>query len=210
MNGEATVRSPRRAELVDLAYRYVGQHGLGAVSLRPLAAAIGSSTGVLYFLFASKDGLLRALLERVRADDLGALCTPRTGERDPAGLDGAAGRAWSELADPELRAQRTLWLEAYVRSLVDGVGGPRAEFARASVDDWLAELATMQPRADRDAPGGRAQRTLTLAVLRGALMDLLATGDVERTTAAVRLHLTGLRPEGGATDDLRARRARSY
>jgi AcrR family transcriptional regulator len=196
MNGEAMVRSPRRAELLDLAYRYALQHGLGAVSIRPLAAAIGSSTGVLYFLFASKDGLLRAMLERVRADNLGALCAPPAGGQDPAGLHAAAGRAWSGLADPALRKQRTLWFEAYVRSLADQSGGPGTEFARASVDGWLAELAMTQPGADRDTPGGRAERTLTLAVLRGALMDLLATGDVERTTAAVRLHLTALRPEG--------------
>ena len=32
---------------------------------------------------------------------------------------------------------------------------------------------------------GLAQRTAVLAVLRGALLDLLATGDRERTTAAV-------------------------
>jgi hypothetical protein len=30
-------------------------------------------------------------------------------------------------------------------------------------------------------------------VLRGALLDLLATGDATRTTAAVRQHLAGLR-----------------
>ena len=31
--------------------------------------------------------------------------------------------------------------------------------------------------------------TLVLAVLRGGLLDLLATGDLERTTAAVDRHL---------------------
>jgi hypothetical protein len=42
-------------------------------------------------------------------------------------------------------------------------------------------------RADgvRETPDGLARRTAVLAVLRGGLLDLLATGDVERTTAAV-------------------------
>lgn len=41
------------------------------------------------------------------------------------------------------------------------------------------------PAAERDTPAGEARRTLVLAVLRGGLLDLLATGDVGRTTRAV-------------------------
>ena len=52
-------------------------------------------------------------------------------------------------------------------------------------DDWLALLdAGSAPR-----PARGATRTLLLAVLRGALLDLLATGDVERVDAAVRDYL---------------------
>ena len=40
-----------------------------------------------------------------------------------------------------------------------------------------------------DGPGGDVDRTLLRAVLRGCLLDLLATGDVDRTTAAVRRYL---------------------
>ena len=54
--------SARRGELLDAAYRYALAHGLVDLSLRPLAAAIGSSPRVLLFLFGSKDGLVRELL----------------------------------------------------------------------------------------------------------------------------------------------------
>jgi hypothetical protein len=54
------------------------------------------------------------------------------------------------------------------------------------VHDWLDVLARLQPEAERDTPAGLARRTAVLAVLRGALLDLLATGDADRTTAAVR------------------------
>lgn len=40
-----------------------------------------------------------------------------------------------------------------------------------------------------DTAGTADERTLLLAVLRGALLDLLATGDTERVTRAVELHL---------------------
>ena len=39
------------------------------------------------------------------------------------------------------------------------------------------------------APGDDVDRTLLLAVLRGCLLDLLATGDGARTGAAVRRYL---------------------
>jgi hypothetical protein len=44
----------------------------------------------------------------------------------------------------------------------------------------------------RRTRAARAQRTLVLAVLRGALLDLLATGDADRTTAAVERQLAAI------------------
>jgi hypothetical protein len=85
-----------------------------------------------------------------------------------------------------------LWAEAYARSLVEP-DGPWSGFAAATVCDWLELLAAAQPPKVRNTPPALAERTLTLAVLRGALLDLLATNDQERTSAAVARHLTGLR-----------------
>ena len=78
--------SARRTELLELTYRYVLEHGLADMSLRPLAAAVGSSPRVLLFLFGSKDGLVRALLARARADELAFLgkLRPPAGPRDEA------------------------------------------------------------------------------------------------------------------------------
>ncbi|HEY8294947.1 MAG TPA: TetR/AcrR family transcriptional regulator [Micrococcaceae bacterium] len=184
--------SARKVELLDRSYRYVLDHGLADLSLRPLAAAIGSSPRVLIFLFASKDGLVRALLNRARADELALLeRLPAPGAEDPAGLQVAAEQVWSWLSRADHRPLLMLWLEAYARSLVNP-GGVWSDFARATVQDWLAVLAEAQPPAERYSESGRARRTLMLAVLRGALLDLLATGDTERTTAAVRQHLDAL------------------
>jgi hypothetical protein len=66
--------------------------------------------------------------------------------------------------------------------------------ARSTVEDWLDLLASAQPERERNTPSGQAQRTLVLAVLRGALLDLLATDDLRRTTAAVRSQLHALTP----------------
>ena len=53
-----------------------------------------------------------------------------------------------------------------------------------------AETPTPENPADTaDTTDTADERTLLLAVLRGALLDLLATGDTERVTRAVELHL---------------------
>jgi AcrR family transcriptional regulator len=184
--GENSTPSTRQSELLERAYRYALEHGLADLSLRPLAAAIGSSPRVLLFLFGSKDALVRALLARARSDELALLDRLRLPhDVSRPGLDDLADRLWSWLAAEEHRALLILWVEGYGRSLVDP-GGPWADFARSSVEDWMAVLASAQPAADRDTTAGRARRTLVLAVLRGGMLDLLATGDTDRVTAAVR------------------------
>src|SRR4051794_3984513 len=164
----AAMAGERREELLELAYAYVRSHGIAGLSLRPLAAEIGSSPRVLLFLFGSKDGLVRALLDRARADELRLLGTLPSG----AGLAAATEAVWGWLSDETHRPLLRLWLEAYARSLVDPAG-PWSSFAAGTVADWLTVLAGAQPPSSRDTPGAAARRTAALAVLRGALLDLL-------------------------------------
>ena len=182
MTASAPDPSARRAELLELTYRYVLEHGLADMSLRPLAAAVKSSPRVLLFLFGSKDGLVRALLTRARSDELALL--DRLAAPEEPGLAGTAREVWRWLAADAHRGLLVLWAEAYTRSLVDPAG-PWGGFARSTVEDWLAVLAAAQPESERESAAAVTQRTLALAVLRGALLDLLATGDVDRTTSAV-------------------------
>lgn len=191
--------SARRTELLEASYRYVLTHGLADLSLRPLAEAVGSSTRVLMFLFGNKDGLVRALLERARADELTLLAGLRRAGR-PVGLPAAAEQVWRWLAAGEHRPLLRLWSEAYARSLVEP-DGPWAGFARDTVTDWLDVLAACQPPSERDTADGAVRRTLTLAVLRGALLDLLATDDEPRVTAAVHRQLVLLGEDAPAPDD---------
>jgi AcrR family transcriptional regulator len=186
-NGPA--HSARRDELLRRAYEYVLTHGLTELSLRPLAAAIGSSPRVLLFLFDSKEGLVRAILARARAQEVELADQVR--QEAGGDLVTVATAVWDWLSAPEHRSLLILWSESYARSLI-APEGPWARFAQDTVDDWLALLAQAQPARRRNTRAGAAERTLVLAVLRGALLDLLATGDVTRTTAAVHRALAGL------------------
>lgn len=191
MTADDSTPSARRTELLEACYGYVLDHGLSDLSLRPLAAAVDSSPRVLLFLFGSKDGLVREVLGRARRDELDFA----QGLRDDHGRDdlvAVAERVWEWLSDDRHRGLLTLWVEVFGRSLTEP-DGPWSGFAAATVNDWLNVLAAAQTARDRRTSAGAAQRTLVLSVLRGAMLDLLATGDRRRTTRAVRDALASLR-----------------
>jgi AcrR family transcriptional regulator len=190
MPTQSRVSSARQLELLERAYAYVLQHGLTSLSLRPLAQAIGSSPRVLLFLFGSKEGLVQALLARARTAELEFLNqAPPAGS--PEDFASVVRGVWQWLLDKQHRRMLALWLETYAQSLVEP-RGPCADFARKTVDDWLELLAARQPAPLRRSRAGATERALALAVLRGALLDLLATGDEERTTASVEAYLRRL------------------
>lgn len=186
----SSTSSPRRDQLLELAYEFVKENGLADMSLRPLASAIGSSPRVLLFLFGSKDELIGEILRRARREELAFIGDFRadegSGSGSGSGLPAVMARTWRWLTDPANRSLLVLWTEAYGRSLTDP-SGPWAGFAADTVRDWSELLAAAQPPSCRETAAGAAERTLALAALRGALLDVLATGDLERTTAAIEL-----------------------
>ncbi|MGH3432495.1 MAG: TetR/AcrR family transcriptional regulator [Thermocrispum sp.] len=172
---------PRKAELLDKLLTYSADHGLSGVSLRPLAAAVGSSPRVLLYFFGSKAELVRAVHQHARAEQLRVLDEALAGHRDPA----AAMRAlWRWLADPAHHNVERFFFEGYARSLHDA-DGPWRGFGADSVHEWLPriEAAVASSSGDAEATGG-AEATLLLAALRGLLLDLLATNDTARVQAA--------------------------
>jgi AcrR family transcriptional regulator len=184
---EAAAPSARKLEILEAAYGYVLAHGIADVSLRPLAAAVGSSPRVLLYLFGSKEGLIQALLARAREDEL-ALLEGLRRDRPDTDVPGAVAELWTWLSDPRRRELLVLWVEGYARSLIEPVG-PWEGFARRTVDDWLRLFAACQPSRLRRTRAGIEQRTAALALLRGALLDLLATGDRARVSAALHRQL---------------------
>jgi len=70
------------------------------------------------------------------------------------------------------------WFELLRRARAVGAGGDLVAVA-SELWGWLAAPE------HRGGGAGDVAPTLALAVLRGALLDLLATGDVERATDAV-------------------------
>lgn len=97
--------SPHLAtRLVDEAARLLARDGVGALTLRRLAAASGTSTMAVYTLYGDKQGLLRAM-HRAGFERLGAALRAAAAEHaDPLEALVALGRAYREtaLANPHL------------------------------------------------------------------------------------------------------------
>ncbi|MFE3501818.1 TetR/AcrR family transcriptional regulator [Kitasatospora sp. NPDC059160] len=169
--------SVRREDLLAATVRYVAEHNVSDLSLRPLAAGIGTSPRVLLYLFGSKEELVRAVLAVGRAEQLALL---ERSEEEGGSARETLERLWAWLADPGRRGALRLFFEGYVRAF--GQVEPWRDFGTASLAEWLPPLA-------RVLDGTRANPTVVLAVLRGLLLDLLAGGgeaDAARVQAAWR------------------------
>ncbi|MBW8805151.1 MAG: TetR/AcrR family transcriptional regulator [Catenulisporales bacterium] len=162
--------SARRQELLHKTLLYAAEHSVSDLSLRPLAAAIGSSPRVLLYLFGSKENLLREVSAAERAQEL-ELFQQSMAEGDSRT---ALERLWVWISDPDRAQLSRLFYENYVRSL-DGAAGLEGA-AEESVRTWLEPLAGLL--------GDEARARLALAVMRGLILDLLATGERARVDAA--------------------------
>jgi AcrR family transcriptional regulator len=159
--------------LLDACTDYSLEHGLPD-RLGPLASATGTSSRMLIYHFGTRDGLLREILEAARRRQLEVftdLLRVRPEEPYPVTLS----HAWSAMTGPPGQP----YLRMFGR-LHDTAGEPLwPGFRRAATTDWLAPLEEGMRTLGRPELA-----TVVLAVIRGLLMDLDATGDAARTDRA--------------------------
>jgi AcrR family transcriptional regulator len=153
----------RRVAVLAKAADYVLERGLAGLSLRPLAKALGTSPRMLLYDFGTKERLIHEVLAEIRRREASLL------EVEVHTLEDV----WRWIAAPAREPFLRLFFEVYV----DALGREEAE---PLVRDWLEFLRTgWQPPVDE------ATATLMVAVVRGLLLDRLATGDRERTDSAL-------------------------
>jgi len=162
-----------RARLLAAAIEYLQTRGISDLSLRELAAAIGTSHRMLIYHFGSKEGLLVAVVqaveERQRVFLAGLAADPAVGPRE------AITTMWRHFADPRLWPAERLFFEIYGQALQGRPG--TAGFLDGIVDDWLEMLTQYSVQLGSPPEHARAEARLGVAVIRGLLLDLLATGD---------------------------------
>jgi AcrR family transcriptional regulator len=170
-----------RERLLAAAVDYAAEHGLADLSLRALAAGLGTSHRMLIFHFGSKQGLLvevvraveaqqRALLEQLRADpELDLLAQLRA--------------FWQHLTSPALWPYERLFFEVYAQGLQGKQ--PATRLLEDAIDPWLTPAADLLASQGVPVQEAQAEARLAIAVTRGLLLDLLATGDLAAVDAAM-------------------------
>jgi len=170
----------RRRELLDDLIATFARDGIGGRSLREIAESVGTSHRMLLHYFGSRDELLLSVVEEVERrqtamlDDL---------PHDPAQ---AFAAMWADLRRPEMRPFERLFFECYARAAQGEA--PFTRLLPGAVDGWLAAVD--------EVAGGRADPAMVrlgLAVSRGLLLDLVATGDDEAVDAAAERFVALLR-----------------
>ncbi|QZY28485.1 TetR/AcrR family transcriptional regulator [Nocardioides coralli] len=156
----------RQEELLDAATDHVLEHGLIGLTLRPLAAALGTSDRMLVYHFGSRDALVSAVVARATER---AVATVAALPAAPS-VRSAVTRLWRAYQQPALNACLTTYCQAAATGLIGQE--PYRSVARASNAVWAEALRDYLVRSG--APVRRVARIATLvdSALYGFHLDL--------------------------------------
>lgn len=176
-SGRARGRPEQRAAFLDGAVEHALGTGVSTLSLRPLAAALGTSDRMLLYYFGTRDQLLVEVLDvvgrRLQAHLAGALPdAPMPPEELLARLEGA-------LADPGAEAAVRLYVE------ISGQAARGVEpFASAAAAVAVGWLDWIEPRLDVPAAERAEAAAGVLAVVDGVLLLRFLTSAETAAAAA--------------------------
>lgn len=176
-----------RDRLLDAVIAYLSTDGLADQSLRRIAEAVGTSHRMLLYHFGSRDGLLLAVVREVeaRTQDQYAAAAASAGDR----TDELVRDMWAHVADPALGDFERLFFALYGRALQgDEATQP---LLKDEIEHWIEVQATLAETAGVPEAVARTHARLGLAVSRGLLLDLLATGDRAGVDAALDVFARG-------------------
>jgi AcrR family transcriptional regulator len=156
----------QRDELLDRVTDHVLQHGLIGLSLRPVAAAVGTSDRMLIYHFTSRDALVSAVVANATDRAVRAVTALPGAPTVRAGVN----RLWDAYRCQPLSP----CLDVYCQAAATGLLGrePYLSDARASNEVWAAALREYFVRCG--APRRRVARIVLLvdSALYGFHLDL--------------------------------------
>src|SRR5262245_32557022 len=156
--------STAKRRLLDATIEYVAEQGLGDLSLRQLATAIGTSHRMLIYHFGSKEELLVEVVREVERRERASSVDVRADADLPEGEQ--MRRRWKRFSDPRLWPQERLFFDVYARAL-RGEDDADAAFLDEVVESWVRPIAAEFAREHGvTASVARADARLHLAVVR--------------------------------------------
>lgn len=172
-----------KAQLLEKCLAAILQHGIADVSLRTLAAEVGTSARMLIYHFGSADNLLLELIKAFSRQEklrFQALFESRDAEQTVGEF---FRNHWQPFLIDDYKPVFTLLFEFYVRCLRD-----REKYA-FFFDNVLHEWRVLVEEVLRDRYGVTtdvsAWATVIVNMSRGLLLDWLASGETERLKQAI-------------------------
>lgn len=162
----------RKAALVTKLADHVLTEGLGGASLRPLAAAVGTSDRMLLYYFPDKPALIAAVLEEVAARMIMLLELQRASV--PVCAEVLEARLMPLTLDPAVWPFMQLWLE--MAALAARGDETCARVGGGIAQGFLAWLEDQLDVADADARAKAALRVL-MTIEGAALLKSLGLGE---------------------------------
>ena len=166
---------------------YLADHGLSNLSMRKLAAAMGTSTNTLSYQFGSREALIEAALERARTTTLAVLEEIRARPEASSAADGIAGMWEWWLQDRRNLVSTRLSIEALTSTPQD----LPPERRPALLGFWIDYFATwIEEDGQDDREAAVQQSTLLMALLSGLVIDLYSTNDRSRIESSLHAYLS--------------------
>ena len=176
-----------KRELLDRVVAYLAEHGLGDMSLRPMAAALGTSPNRLVHHFGSKQELLAAALKQ--ATKIQEDVRDSWLKRQPEMTKTTELRKWWKWLNesPANLALTRLGLEAVtLEATHTGLSGDvRAE----QIGVWRDLIEQSLIGIGLPAAVANVEASLLKGMFTGLILDLIATGDKVRLTKALEVGL---------------------
>lgn len=166
----------RRQQLLERMADHVLAHGLQGASLRPLAAAVGTSDRMLLHYFTDKEALLTATLTLVTQRLIAVLESARA---DPLPFQTLLPHLAGMMQDVRIQPYMRLWLE-----LIAFAAGEKEPFRSIAQHicttflNWIASALAVEREEER-AP----LAALTLAIVEGFIVFDALGDDAKRTVA---------------------------
>jgi AcrR family transcriptional regulator len=169
----------RRDELVQSCTDHVLAEGLIGLSLRPLAAAVGTSDRMLLYHFGTRDALVAAIIDEATERSVAYLTALKPSRTVRSGVL----RLWRAYREPPLHACNLIYVQAAASGLLGQE--PYRTSVRSSNDRWAAAMRDWFRRCGaRRTRVARVTRLVESALL-GFHVDL-STDSPQELKGAVR------------------------
>lgn len=179
-------KTQRREDLLNASIEYMLENGVADLSLRPLAAKVGSKARLLVYHFGSKDALITdaMLVIRQRVQENFAALVRDGRDREPSEI---VQDFWAWATSKQHQRYLRLFFEVHGLALHNPKQYGR--YLEGAFTTWIELMEAILPatlsRAER-----RALASLAMGTVVGLMLDYLSSGDKKRTSDAVTQFVT--------------------